>query len=234
MQRSSSAGEANGWSQHHAGQQASDPEPDNLPKADSGLPTGLPPGFTRPRKSLPGPNPETPLPNPETSLVPANSSCWAGHLAKSGKVICPIVCMDSTRHAGSPGMVSGIEPADWPQQLDVDNRIDYQSVWFSFDRAQPEQRAVQKLALRPYPPASGSVSFEAQMLHQQHRRAFVEFLNYLSGKRRAGVVQLAPSHASMDGQPRILYLIPASASVIDRFHLVWEPTELLVAVVVPK
>ena len=216
-------GKANGWSRQPLARPA-EPEPDDLPKADSGLLSGLPPGFTRPRKSLS---------NPPADTVPAaeNHSCWTGHLAKSGKLICPILCMDPDQNASVLHPAMAIEPAEWPKQLDVDNRIDVPSVYTSFDRAHAEQRAVRKLAL---PPAATSASHDALLQHQQHRRAFVEFLNYLSGKRRAGVVQLRPSSQSMNGQPRILYLIPASASVIERFQLIWEPTELLVAVVVPK
>ena len=197
-------------------------EPHDLPKADSGLIAGLPPGFTRPRKSL------TPV---KPTLPPhAPAPGWSGALAKSGKLICPILCMNASILPGSSHAASDLEPADWPQQLDVDNRIDVPSVYNSYDRALADQRAVRRLALPPCPTSGG----EALLQHQQHRRAFVEFLNYLSGKRRAGVVQLRPSGMSMGGQPRILYLIPASASVIDRFHLVWEPTELLVAVLVQK
>ncbi|KAK9832226.1 hypothetical protein WJX74_003620 [Apatococcus lobatus] len=215
-------GKANGWS-GKASPKHAEPEP-TLPTADSGLLSGLPPGFTRPRKSLsnPGSGPAS---------AASNSTRWTGHLAKSGKLICPILCMDPHQHSSSVRPAMTIEPAEWPKQLDVDNRIDVPSVYTSFDRAHAEQRAVRKLAL---PPAATSPSHEALLQHQQQRRAFVEFLNYLSGKRRAGVVQLRPSSGSMGGQPRILYLIPASASVIERFKLVWEPTELLVAVVVPK
>ncbi|KAK9868463.1 hypothetical protein WJX84_003936 [Apatococcus fuscideae] len=83
-------------------------EPHDLPKADSGLIAGLPPGFTRPRKSL------TPV---KPTLPP---------------------------HAPAPGCshaASDLEPADWPQQLDVDNRIDVPSVYNSYDRALADQRA---------------------------------------------------------------------------------------------
>lgn len=216
-------GKANGWARQPLPRKA-EPEPDDLPKSDSGLLSGLPPGFTRPRKSLS---------NAPAGAAPAAGphSRWTGHLAKSGKLICPILCMDPDRNASAPHLAMAIEPAEWPKQLDVDNRIDVPSVYTSFDRAHAEQRAVRKLAL---PPAATAASPDALLQHQQHRRAFVEFLNYLSGKRRAGVVQLRPSSQSMNGQPRILYLIPASASVIERFQLIWEPTELLVAVVVPK
>ena len=216
-------GTANGWSRQPLPNHA-EPEPSDLPKADSGLLSGLPPGFTRPRKSLS---------NPASGPAPAagNPSHWSGHLAKSGKLICPILCMENHSHSSSTHAAMVIEPSEWPKQLDVDNRIDVPSVYTSFDRAHAEQRAVRKLTL---PPAAPSPSHDAMLQHQQHRRAFVEFLNYLSGKRRAGVVQLRPSSNSMVGQSRILYLIPASASVIERFQLAWEPTELLVAVIVPK
>lgn len=126
---------------------------------------------------------------------------WRGGLAKGGVPVCELVALTSS---------SPMEPSDWPAVLDVALRADRAHALSGFD---PSAHAVVTLAL---PPAAD----------RSDRARFVEFLNSLAARHRAGVCEAGL------GARRVV-LVPPSASVAARLAAAWEPAECLFAMVQP-
>ncbi len=155
---------------------------------------------------------------------------WAGLLAKAGLPVCDgLECLDGPDPAAAAaGSAAGCEPVAWPPALDVSLRVDVAFVLQAVLEAGPADRiAVRRLALAPDTPRAA-------------RAAFIEFLNALSGRRRAGVVELPATGSGVydnsghgSAPPRRLYLVPPSNSVAARLGVEWAPTESLFVVVAP-
>jgi hypothetical protein len=65
---------------------------------------------------------------------------------------------------------------------------------------------------------------------EEHRRAFVKFLQYLGNRSRAGVVKLG---ATSGGEARTMYLVPPSTTVCETLGVPWDPHDCMLALVVP-
>eukprot|EP00873_Tetraselmis_striata_P021088 jgi/Tetstr1/441352/TSEL_029603.t1 len=182
---------------------ASRPPPGSM--APRAQPTGLTP---RPAPGIVSSRFATPAasPRPAAPSVPvAPGVAWTGQLAKSGAPLCAVQC------AGVRG--SG----RWPACLDVVLRADLSYVVNHIYKTCPlPERSVQHLVA-----AAG----------EEHRRAFVKFLQYLGDRTRAGVVKLPPGEGQAEA--RTMYLVPPSTGVCESLEVAWEPRECMLALVVP-
>lgn len=130
-----------------------------------------------------------------------------------------MVCMVSS--GTGPQSISGYaaEPQHWPEQLHVNYRICIPDAVEQYMQAAPEQRAV-RLLLPQIPDA------DTQQLQQ--------FINYLNGKDRAGMVKLPPIREQGLG-PRSVYLIVPKPQVCQQLQVLWNERDvMLLAVVVPQ
>lgn len=82
--------------------------------------------------------------------------------------------------------------------------------------------AVLRIMLAPQPDAEQQT---------RQRCMFIDFINNLSNRSRAGVVKGLP--AIEESGPRTLYLVPPSVSVAERLKVVWDGKECIFAVVMP-
>ena len=97
---------------------------------------------------------------------------------------------------------AGAEPRAWPSVLNVQQRLALEYLDMQLPPRSPHRPPVRRLTL-----SSGAAP------HQ--RKAFLDFLQSMSNRRRMGVV-----HLRDDGAPRrTLYLVPASASVVERLQV---------------
>jgi activating signal cointegrator complex subunit 2 len=145
---------------------------------------------------------------------------WQGKIAKSKVPVCGAVCIDApTAPPGAaprPGAWGPFEPSNWPAVLDVGMRADLQFVCGQlYSAVPPGERAVRRVVPLPDP---------------AHQRAFSEFVLYLQGKSRAGVVKLPPLPAV---GTRVMYLIPPSEQACAALGMPQEPAECMLALVVP-
>lgn len=123
----------------------------------------------------------------------------------------------SHRHQSVSGYAA--EPQHWPEQLHVNYRICVPDVIEQYMQAPPEQRAV-RLLLPQSPDA------DTQQLQQ--------FINYLNGKDRAGMVKLPPVREQGLG-PRSVYLIVPTPQLCQQLQVMCSERDvLLIAVVVPQ
>lgn len=150
-----------------------------------------------PPGGLPGPAPAAGAP-PPAAAAPA----WHGKLAKSKQPVCSVACLDppGAEPGGGPAPPgwAAAEPQQWPAVLDVAMRADLAFVCGQlYSAAPPGERAVRRVA---------------PLAEPQHQRAFAEFVSYLEGKSRAGVVKLPPLPGAGGGAAagRVMYLIPPS------------------------
>eukprot|EP00884_Botryococcus_braunii_P011555 jgi/Botrbrau1/203/Bobra.0022s0183.1 len=176
----------------------------------SRLPAAVPPHLRGPAGSIvpaAGPGPEPP---------------WRGRLSKSGVVLCDIICLDGI---GSEPGPAAREPSGWPAVLDVQMRADISGVLTTvFPNCPAGLRAVRRLVLAPTSNAAR---------HSDQRHKFVSFLNYLSSRSRAGIIQGLPPTDPAAGK-RSLYLIPPTTTTAQRLGVVWDPAECLLALVIPE
>ena len=158
-----------------------------------------------------------PAPPPPTgpSATASAPPPWGGGLAKGGVPVCELVCLDGPDAGAPPGSAAATEPAAWPAVLDVTLRTDVAYVLGTvLAAAAPGSWAVRRLV----PAAAGD---------RAARSRFIEFLNSLASRRRAGVV------AGLGGG-RQIYLIPPSGSVAERLGAVWSPNECVFGLVAPE
>lgn len=122
--------------------------------------------------------------------------------------------------------MAGLPPPEgWPSTLDVTVRADLTFVLGSvYNNCLPAQRAVYRLQPAPY-----SSDPEKQA---RHRASFISFINSLSGRSRAGVVQKLDLARSGRGV-QTLYLLPPSTSVAERLKVAWDQRECIFALSVP-
>ncbi len=111
------------------------------------------------------------------------------------------------------------ELQSWPGTLDVTVRADLSYVLSNVSA----MSAVLCLAPAPQPDADRRT---------RQRGMFIDFINNLSTRSRAGVVQGLPAVDPVAG-PRMLYLVPPSVSVAERLKVVWDHKECVFAVVMP-
>lgn len=110
------------------------------------------------------------------------------------------------------------EPGGWPGTLDVTVRADLSYVLSNVSA----MCAVLRLMLAP--------QHDAEQQTRQ-RGMFIDFINNLSSRSRAGVVKGLP--AIDECGPRTLYLVPPSVSVAERLKVMWDGKECIFAVVMP-
>lgn len=160
---------------------------------------------------------------PQPLVPPAQQQpAWEGRLAKSKVPVCDVQCLDGPERQRGPGLSPSsswafAEPQHWPAMLDVGMRADLQYVCGTvFPQVAPGQRAVRRVTPLDDP---------------AHRKAFSEFVRYLEGKSRAGVVKL-PS--LQPGGPRVMYLIPPSTQTCAALGVAMGgAADFMVALVVP-
>lgn len=113
----------------------------------------------------------------------------------------------------------GPEPQHWPDQLHVNFRICVPDAVEQYMQASPEQRAI-RLLLPQSPEA------DLQQLQQ--------FINYLNGKERAGMVKL-PAMRDQGLSARAVYLVVPKPQVCQQLQILWDGRDvMLIAVVVPQ
>jgi hypothetical protein len=111
------------------------------------------------------------------------------------------------------------ELQSWPGTLDVTVRADLSYILSNVSA----MSAVLCLAPAPQPDADRRT---------RQRGMFIDFINNLSSRSRAGVVKGLPAIEPAAG-PRTLYLVPPSVSVAERLKVVWDHKECVFAVVMP-
>lgn len=116
-------------------------------------------------------------------------------------------------HAGSPGT-----PLVWPAVLDINMRAD--TAYLLAHTLTPASN----LPVRTLRLAAAAEPKEAM----DQRGRFIDLLNGLSTRSRAGVVQWSDGKGG--GPQRTLYLLPPSASVAERLRVTWDQKECLLAV----
>lgn len=141
---------------------------------------------------------------------PPRQPSWSGSLAKSGETLCKLVCWDQ------PNMhrwgAASQEPKEWPNVLDVRLRVDL------------------NIALKP--------EGERSLLHlsagndTSDREGLMRFIQYLTDRTRAGVVQLKGSSGDRSGD-RTLYLIPPTESAAKALGVEVGARDSLIVLAVP-
>ena len=146
------------------------------------------------------------------TTTPSTTLTWRGGLSKGGAPVCELTVVNAPtpRPGASSSAAAPSEPTAWPPILDVALRADRAHILAAHD---PAAHAVVALALAP-----GSDSAD--------RSRFIEFLNALASRSRAGVCE-----AGLGG--RSVVLVPPSASVAARLGAAWEPQECVFAIVRP-
>lgn len=141
---------------------------------------------------------------------PPRQPSWSGSLAKSGETLCKLVCWDQP-NSHKWGTASQ-EPKEWPNVLDVRLRVDL------------------NIALKP--------EGERSLLHLSagndiaDREGLMGFIQYLTDRTRAGVVQLKGSSGDRSGD-RTLYLIPPTESAAKALGVEVGARDSLIVLAVP-
>uniref|UniRef100_A0A453FKX1 Spen paralogue and orthologue SPOC C-terminal domain-containing protein n=1 Tax=Aegilops tauschii subsp. strangulata TaxID=200361 RepID=A0A453FKX1_AEGTS len=174
------------------------------------LPVSEPPSVPPPPSSPPA----QPSTDPCNSQKPCPHPQWQGSLTKSGIHYCTIYAsrieLDACRYGSTVS-----EPAEWPSRLDVLKRTAFQHAKTIISNAPPNKKEVCRLL-----PCSND-----------DQKGFRDFISYLKLNKYAGVIKIAPVKPMGS---RLLFILPPTSEVFGLLGLPPQPTECLIAVVLPK
>ncbi|XP_037414215.1 uncharacterized protein LOC119277098 isoform X2 [Triticum dicoccoides] len=174
------------------------------------LPVSEPPSVPPPPSSPPA----QPSTDPCNSQKPCPHPQWQGSLTKSGIHYCTIYAsrieLDACRYESTVS-----EPAEWPSRLDVLKRTAFQHAKTIISNAPPNKKEVCRLL----PCSNGD------------QKGFRDFISYLKLNKYAGVIKIAPVKPMGS---RLLFILPPTSEVFGLLGLPPQPTECLIAVVLPK
>jgi hypothetical protein len=141
---------------------------------------------------------------------------WRGTLYKSEVPVGTVCCVEAAGGARQSGTAP--EPHQWPELLHINHRISVSDALEHYAAAAPHTRAVR--VLLPQESPAGNV------------QAIQHFVQYLTGKGRAGMVKLPAANGVC---PRALYLIVPRPNVCQSLQVAWDGRcVMLIVVIVPQ
>ncbi|GMH32478.1 hypothetical protein BSKO_00312 [Bryopsis sp. KO-2023] len=149
----------------------------------------------------------------DSTTPQARRPYWSGNLAKSGVTMCRLVCWQNSENCVAG--LSGREPLEWPDVLDVRLRVDINTA------LKPVHGTQDRVLLRL---SAGNSSNDHSKLK--------EFIKYLTDRTRAGVVHLRGSSSGGKGD-RTMFLIPPTESAAKSLGIEVMSNDSLIVLVVP-
>ena len=109
-----------------------------------------------------------------------------------------------------------MEPEGWPPQLNVMQRM---RTTYVLDELLPRCLVTQWAVRRVIPCQAGRLPLSGEV----QRAKFLEIVEYLASRDRAGVVENLPASGGLPA--RMMYLFPPSAALAARLQVAWSPKD---------